>query len=76
MPASNIPLTVRVPFFHVPVLFNPDITLRIFFPNIFSRITFIIQDITSGAHLLDSLYRIYKETGIVVYKETRIVVYP
>ena len=66
---------MRVPFFHVAAIFNPDINLCIFFPNTFSRISFIFQDITSGAHLPDSLYRIYKETGIVIYNETGIVVY-
>ena len=64
MAASSIPLTVRVPFFHVPAVFNSDIVLCIFFPNIFSRISFIIQDITSGAHLPDSLYRIYQQTSV------------
>lgn len=68
---------MRIPFFHVAAIFNPDINLCIFFPNTFFRISFIFQDITSGAHLPDSLYRIYKEKRpeFDVYKEARIAVY-
>lgn len=75
MTPSSIPLAVRIPFFHVAAIFNPDINLCIFFPNTFFRISFIFQDITSGAHLPDSLYRIYKGTGVAVEKETGLAGY-
>jgi sec-independent protein translocase protein TatA len=65
IPASSIPLTARVLFLHVPAIRNPDIILSISFPNIFSCISFIIQDITSGAHLPCPLYRIYQQNRFV-----------